>query len=42
VSADDETSSYVATLEERADNGEDDEPPSLIEEVERFLRDQGS
>jgi proteasome assembly chaperone (PAC2) family protein len=41
VAADDETASYVATLEARADAGDDDdEPPSLIEEVERFLRDQ--
>jgi proteasome assembly chaperone (PAC2) family protein len=41
VAADDETAEYVARLEERHDD-DDDFPTgdSLIEEVERFLRDQ--
>lgn len=39
VEDDDETQAYVAALEQRHDEG-DDEPADLIEEVERFLRDQ--
>jgi len=38
VLEDDETQAYVAALEQRHDEGDDD-PTSLIEEVERFLRD---
>jgi hypothetical protein len=44
VQEDDETSDYVSQLEERHDAGgdEDDEGDarSLVEEVERFLRDR--
>lgn len=39
VEDDDETQAYVAALEQRHDEG-DDEPDDLITEVERFLRDQ--
>ncbi len=39
VAADDETAEYVARLEERYDEGDRDDGRSLIEEVERFLRD---
>ena len=46
VSGDEETAAYVAQLEERYDRGgDDDEAPSadsLIEEVERFLREHPS
>lgn len=40
VEDDDETQAYVAALEQRHDEGDDDEPDDLITEVERFLRDQ--
>jgi proteasome assembly chaperone (PAC2) family protein len=41
VADDEETAEYVTRLEERHDSGDDDdELPSLIEEVERFLREQ--
>ncbi len=40
VEDDDETQAYVAALEQRHDEGDDTEPADLIEEVERFLRDQ--
>jgi predicted ATP-grasp superfamily ATP-dependent carboligase len=41
VADDEETAEYVTRLEERHDSGEeDDDMPSLIEEVERFLREQ--
>jgi hypothetical protein len=43
VQEDDETSDYVSQLEKRHDAGGDDEHDgdarSLVEEVERFLRD---
>lgn len=43
VREDEETLAYVAQLEERFDNDDDEFPTgvSLVEEVERFLRDQG-
>jgi hypothetical protein len=48
VQEDEETSDYVSQLEERADAGDDDEEMpggrgaarSLVEEVERYLRDR--
>jgi proteasome assembly chaperone (PAC2) family protein len=42
VEADEETAEYVARLESRYDDEDDDFPTgeSLVEEVERFLRDQ--
>ncbi len=40
VEDDDETQAYVAALEQRHDEGEDDDHSDLIDEVERFLRDQ--
>lgn len=42
VEEDDETSDYVTQLEERHDAGDDDDGSarSLVEEVERFLRDR--
>ena len=41
VEDDDETQAYVAALEERHDEAmESGDPGSLIDEVERFLRDQ--
>ena len=46
VDEDDETAGYVAALEERYDSGEADEEltdaSSLVEEVERFLRSNGT
>jgi proteasome assembly chaperone (PAC2) family protein len=42
VEADEETRDYVEALEEAYEEGGDDEPVSLVEEVERFLRDQGA
>ena len=41
VDSDEETASYVASLEQRHDDGGDDFPSteSLVEEVERFLRE---
>jgi proteasome assembly chaperone (PAC2) family protein len=39
VAADDETTEYVATLEQRYDVGDEPSGVSLIEEVERFLRE---
>ncbi|MCU1485369.1 MAG: hypothetical protein JWN67_2115 [Actinomycetia bacterium] len=42
VAADEETREYVEELERRYELGdEDDEPVSLVEEVERYLRDHG-
>lgn len=42
VDSDEETSDYVRALEERYDGGEQDpDPASLVEEIERFLRDEG-
>ena len=40
VAADDETRDYVETLEHRYDEGDDHTGVSLIEEVERFLRER--
>ena len=42
VAEDDETAQYIRTLEEQYDDGELDspDPSALVEEVERFLRDQ--
>jgi proteasome assembly chaperone (PAC2) family protein len=43
VSEDDETADYVSQLESRFDDGDDDDeldPEVLVEEVERFLRNQ--
>jgi proteasome assembly chaperone (PAC2) family protein len=40
VAADEETSDYVETLERRYDEGDDHSGVSLIEEVERFLRER--
>jgi proteasome assembly chaperone (PAC2) family protein len=40
VEADDETSAYVETLERRYDEGDDHSGTTLIEEVERYLRDR--
>lgn len=42
VAEDDETAEYIRTLEEQYDEGElaDPDPSALVEEVERFLRDQ--
>jgi proteasome assembly chaperone (PAC2) family protein len=40
VAADDETSSYVAELEQRYDAGDERSGVSLIEEVERYLRER--
>jgi hypothetical protein len=48
VADDDDTAAYVARLEEAVDSGDDtdgdglddSDPASLIEEVERYLRDQ--
>lgn len=41
VSEDDDTAAYIASLEEAFDEGPDEpDPQALVEEVERFLRDQ--
>ena len=42
VAEDDETAEYIRTLEEQYDDGEleDPDPSALVEEVEKFLRDQ--
>jgi len=41
VESDEETAEYVRSLEERYDDGEEPEDPaSLVEEIERFLRDE--
>jgi proteasome assembly chaperone (PAC2) family protein len=40
VAADQETSDYVETLERRYDDGDDQSGVTLIEEVERFLRER--
>jgi len=41
VSEDDDTAAYIASLEEAFDEGHDEpDPQALVEEVERFLRDQ--
>lgn len=41
VSEDDDTAAYIASLEEAFDDGGvDADPAALVEEVERFLRDQ--
>jgi predicted ATP-grasp superfamily ATP-dependent carboligase len=41
VSEDDDTAAYIASLEEAFDEGpEEPDPQALVEEVERFLREQ--
>ena len=42
MAEDDETAEYIRTLEEQYDDGEleDPDPSALVEEVEKFLRDQ--
>lgn len=41
VESDEETADYVRSLEERYDDGDEPEDPaSLVEEIERFLRDE--
>ena len=42
VDSDEETAEYVRSLEERYDDGDEPEDPaSLVEEIERFLREEG-
>jgi hypothetical protein len=40
VAEDEETAEYVAGLEQRYDDDTVGDPESLVEQVERFLRDQ--
>jgi predicted ATP-grasp superfamily ATP-dependent carboligase len=40
VAEDDETTEYVETLEQRYDDETVGDPEALVEQVERFLRDQ--